>query len=141
MEKEKVANKNTATKTESTIAKQMKEVAALTARLSAVEKAITATGAKATLVVAPDKQATEKSLAKYMRTGDPEVLAYSYQHYLKRTPKKPYPTMKGIQYMLELAAPQFPQAKNARPEQFVDLSFLQDLEAEVFFSEMEKRYR
>lgn len=88
-----------------------------------------------------NKQPTEKSLAKYMRTNDQDVLEYSYRHYLKRTPKKPYPTMKGIQYMLEMAAPQFPQAKTAKPEQFVDLSFLQELEAEGFFGEMEKRYR
>ena len=44
-----------------------------------------------------NKSATVKSLARYMRTNDQEVLEYSYQHYLKRTPKKPYPTMKGIQ--------------------------------------------
>jgi NitT/TauT family transport system substrate-binding protein len=88
-----------------------------------------------------NQQPTEKSLAKYMRTNDPDVLDYSYRHYLKRTPKKPYPTMKGIQYMIEMAAPQIPQAKNAKPEQFVDLSFLQELEAEGFFGEMEKRYR
>jgi NitT/TauT family transport system substrate-binding protein len=88
-----------------------------------------------------NKPPAEKSLAKYMRTNDPDVLDYSYRHYLKRTPKKPYPTMKGIQYMIELAAPQFPQAKNAKPEQFVDLSFLQELEAEGFFAEMEKKYR
>jgi NitT/TauT family transport system substrate-binding protein len=88
-----------------------------------------------------NKPAAEKSLAKYMRTNDADVLEYSYQHYLKRTPKKPYPTMKGIQYMIEMAAPQFPQAKNAKPEQFVDLSFLQELEAEGFFGEMERRYR
>jgi NitT/TauT family transport system substrate-binding protein len=85
--------------------------------------------------------AAQKSLAKYTRSNDQDVLEYSYQHYLKRTPKKPYPTTKGIQYMLEMAAPQFPQAKSARPEQFVDLSFLQELEAEGFFGEMEKRYR
>jgi NitT/TauT family transport system substrate-binding protein len=88
-----------------------------------------------------NKAVTEKSLAKYMRTNDPDVLEYSYRHYLKRTPKKPYPTMKGIQYMLDLAATQLPQAKSARPEQCVDLSFLQELEAEGFFAELEKRYR
>jgi NitT/TauT family transport system substrate-binding protein len=88
-----------------------------------------------------NKQATQKSLAKYMRTSDPDVLDYSYQHYLKRTPKKPYPTMKGIQFMLDMAAPQFAQAKTAKPEQFVDLSFLQELEAEGVFTELEKKYR
>lgn len=82
-----------------------------------------------------------KVLAKYMRNNEQDVLDYSYQHYLKRTPKKPYPTMKGIQNMIEMSAPQIPQAKTAKPEQFVDLSFLQELEKEGFFGEMERRYR
>lgn len=88
-----------------------------------------------------DKQATVKSLARYMRTNDQEVLDYSYQHYLKRTPKKPYPTMKGIQNLIDMSAPQLPQAKSAKPEQFVDLSFLQELEKEGFYTDMERRYK
>jgi hypothetical protein len=75
-----------------------------------------------------------------MRTSDPDVLEYSYQHFLKRTPKKPYPTPKGIQFLLDMSAPQISQAKTARPEQFVDLSFLQELEREGLFIEMAKRY-
>jgi hypothetical protein len=39
-----------------------------------------------------------------------------------------------------MLAPQMPQAKSAKPEQFVDLSFLQELEKEGFYSEMAKRY-
>jgi hypothetical protein len=42
--------------------------------------------------------------------------------------------------MLEMLAPVMPEAKSAKPEQFVDLSFLQELEKEGFFSEMAKRY-
>jgi hypothetical protein len=33
------------------------------------------------------------------------------------------------------------QAKTAKPERFVDLSLLQELENEKFFDEMAKRYR
>jgi NitT/TauT family transport system substrate-binding protein len=88
-----------------------------------------------------NKQPTLRSLSKYMRTSDQEVLDYSYQHYLKRTPKKPHPTMKGIQNLIDMSAPQVPQAKSAKPEQFVDLSFLQELEKERFYGEMEKRYK
>ncbi len=88
-----------------------------------------------------NKGATIKSLTRYMRTDDQEVLEYSYQHYLKRTPKKPYPTMKGIQNLVDMSAPQIPQAKTAKPEQFVDLSFLQELEKEAFFDELARRYR
>jgi NitT/TauT family transport system substrate-binding protein len=88
-----------------------------------------------------NKPATLKSLARYMRTNDQEVLDYSYQHYLKRTPKKPDPTMKGIQNLVDMSAPQIPQAKSAKPEQFVDLSFLQELEQEKFFDDMARRYK
>jgi ABC-type nitrate/sulfonate/bicarbonate transport system substrate-binding protein len=87
-----------------------------------------------------NKQAAQKVFAKYMRTSDPEVLENSYANYVKTIPKKPYPTLKGIQFMLDMLAPQMPQAKSAKPEQFVDLSFLQELEKENFFGEMAKRY-
>lgn len=80
-------------------------------------------------------------IARYMRTNDQEVLDYSYQHYSKRTPKKPYPTMKGIQNLIDMSAPQIPVARSAKPEQFVDLSSLQELETEKFFDEMARRYK
>jgi len=87
-----------------------------------------------------NKPATQKILGRYMRTNDPAVLESSYQAYVKATPKRPYPTLKGLQFLLDALAPQMPQAKNARPEQFVDLSFLQELDKEGFFGEMAKRY-
>jgi len=51
-----------------------------------------------------------------------------------------YPTLTGIQFMLDMLAPQMPQAKSAKPEQFVELSFLNEVEKEGFFTEMAKRY-
>jgi NitT/TauT family transport system substrate-binding protein len=87
-----------------------------------------------------NKKDAQKVFAKYMRTDNPAVLEESYKGYIDTIPKKPYPTLKGIQFMLEMLAPQLPQAKNAKPEQFVDLSFLQELEKEGFFNEMAKRY-
>ncbi len=87
-----------------------------------------------------NKKEAQRVFAKYMRTNDPEILEESYQGYIKMIPKKPYPTLKGIQFMLDMLAEKMPQAKNAKPEQFVDLSFLQELEKEGFFNEMAKRY-
>ena len=87
-----------------------------------------------------NKKEAQRVFAKYMRTADPAVLEESYQGYVKMIPKKPYPTLKGIQFMLEMLAPQMPEAKTAKPEQFVDLTFLQELEKEGFFNEMAKRY-
>jgi ABC-type nitrate/sulfonate/bicarbonate transport system substrate-binding protein len=87
-----------------------------------------------------NKKEAQRVFAKYMRTNDPEVLEDSYQGYVTSIPKKPYPTLKGIQFMLDMLTEKMPQAKNAKPEQFVDLSFLQELEKEGFFNEMAKRY-
>ncbi len=87
-----------------------------------------------------NKAAALKVFGKYMRTNDVDVLETSYQAYVSTTQKKPYPTLKGLQFLLDRLAPQMPQAKSAKPEQFVDLSFLQELEKEGFFNEMAKRY-
>ena len=52
----------------------------------------------------------------------------------------PYVNMTGLQNALDDLARSVPAAKTAKPEQFVDLSFLQELEKEGFFNEMAKRY-
>ena len=87
-----------------------------------------------------NQQETKKIAAKYMRTNDPDVLEATYTWFVRRVAKKPYPTLKGIQFLLDEVAGKLPQAKGARPEQFVDLGLLQELEKEGFFSEMGKRY-
>ncbi len=46
----------------------------------------------------------------------------------------------GLPMGIHMLAPQMPQAKSAKPEQFVDLSFLNEVEKEGFFNEMAKRY-
>jgi hypothetical protein len=59
---------------------------------------------------------------------------------VKSVSKRPYPPLNGIQYLLDDLAAKNPQAKTAKPEQFVDLSLLQQLEKEGFFADMAKRY-
>jgi len=87
-----------------------------------------------------NREETKKIAAKYMRSNDPDVLEATYTWFVRRVAKKPYPTLKGIQFLLDEFSPQFPQTKNAKPEQFVDLSLLQEMEKEGFFTEMAKRY-
>lgn len=87
-----------------------------------------------------NKTAAQRVFAKYMRTNDPEVLETSYQNYVKTIPRKPGFTPKGIQFMLDMLAPQMPQAKTAKVEQFMEPSLLNELEKEGFFAELAKRY-
>ena len=83
---------------------------------------------------------SQKIVAKYLRLNDREVLDATYDAFVRTVSKRPYPTLKGIQFLLDEIAAKIPAAKSAKPEQFVDLSLLQQLEAEGFFSQMAKRY-
>ncbi|MGE5303428.1 MAG: ABC transporter substrate-binding protein [Alphaproteobacteria bacterium] len=91
--------------------------------------------------ISKNKDETKRITAKYMRTNDQDVLDATYDWFVKRVPKRPYPTLKGIQFLLDDLAPKLPQARTAKPEQFVDLSLLQQLEKEGYFPEMAKKYQ
>ncbi len=47
---------------------------------------------------------------------------------LNLIPEKPYPTLRGIQLMLGELGAKDPKAKAAKPEQFVDMSFVKELD-------------
>lgn len=87
-----------------------------------------------------NKEESKRIASKYMRTNDPDVLEATYTWFVRNVARKPYPTLKGIQFLIDEIGGKLPQAKNAKPEQFVDLSLLQELEKEGFFGEMGKRY-
>jgi NitT/TauT family transport system substrate-binding protein len=88
-----------------------------------------------------NREETRKIVARYLRLTDPEVLDATYEAFVKTVSKRPYPTLKGIQFMLDEIAAKLPNAKTAKPEQFADLSLLQQLEKEGFMAEMAKSYR
>ncbi len=68
-------------------------------------------------------------LAKYLRTDDKDVLEETYENIvLTLVPEKPYPTLKGIQIMLRELGLKDPAARTAKPEQFVDLAFVKELD-------------
>ncbi|HVO95311.1 MAG TPA: ABC transporter substrate-binding protein [Terriglobales bacterium] len=87
-----------------------------------------------------NREETRKIVAKYLRLNDTEVLDATYEAFVKTVSTRPYPTLKGIQFLLDEVAAKLANAKSAKPEQFVDLSLLQQLEKEGFFAEMAKRY-
>ncbi|MGH7826162.1 MAG: ABC transporter substrate-binding protein, partial [Candidatus Binatia bacterium] len=78
-------------------------------------------------------------LAKYLRTDDKEVLEETYESItLTLVPEKPYPTLKGMQIMLREWGAKDPAARAARPEQFVDLTFVKELDSSGFIDRLYK---
>jgi NitT/TauT family transport system substrate-binding protein len=72
---------------------------------------------------------TLQILAKYLRTDDKEVLEDTYESIvLTLVPEKPYPTLKGIQIILRELGAKDQLARTAKPEQFVDLTILKQID-------------
>ena len=78
-------------------------------------------------------------LAKYLKTNDSELLNEVYTDLgLTLTPQKPYPTLRGIDIMLRELAARDAKAKAARPEDFVDLTFIKELDSSGFIDRLYK---
>lgn len=68
-------------------------------------------------------------LQKYLKTDDMEALKETYEAIgLTLIPEKPYPTLRGVQMILGELGAKDPKAQAAKPEQFVDLSFVKELD-------------
>ena len=65
-----------------------------------------------------------KAIAKYTRQSDPKLLEETYEFYKDLWQKDGLPSREGIQKNIENAAADTPEAKNARPEQFIDMTFI-----------------
>jgi NitT/TauT family transport system substrate-binding protein len=85
------------------------------------------------------RRETIEVLAKYLRTDDKEVLDDTYESIVQTlVPEKPYPTMKGVQIILREFGAKDPVARSARPEQFVDVSILKELDSSGFIDRLYK---
>ena len=87
-----------------------------------------------------EKGASIRIMGKYLKTDDREILEETYKEIaLKVVPEKPYPTLAGIQTILDELAKKNPKARAARPEDFVDSSFVKKLDEEKLIDHLYKR--
>jgi len=85
------------------------------------------------------RKETLEILAKYLRTEETEVLIDTYEAIIMTlVPQKPYPTKKGVQIILRELGQHDAAARAARPEQFVDLSIIKDLDSSGFIDQLYK---
>ena len=89
-----------------------------------------------------DKETTVKILGKYMGGGvDREILEKSRADNLTDAllSRKQHPTLEGLQTVLNDLADRDPRAKAAKPEQFVDMTFLKELEQSGYIDSLYKK--
>ncbi len=93
--------------------------------------------ARAIHLARTNKELTLKSISKYSKVEDPFFLQKTYDLYLgKVLEKAPYINMAGMRNALEDLAKTIPSAKEAKPEQFIDFRFLENLEKSGLLNEL-----
>lgn len=76
-------------------------------------------------------------IAKYLKSGERDELEALYDEYaLNIIQRKPYPTLKGLQFVMDELAPRNSKIRSARPEQFVEVRFLKDLDESGFIDRL-----
>jgi NitT/TauT family transport system substrate-binding protein len=85
-----------------------------------------------------NKEESLATMGHWMRLSDREALNETYDYLLKILPKKPYPTDKGIQAVLDALAVRSAAAKKFKPQDFYDISYLRELDQSGFLDQVFK---
>jgi NitT/TauT family transport system substrate-binding protein len=75
-----------------------------------------------------NKEFSQKVLAKYLRTNDPEYLEGAYTIFRQDFLAAPYPITKGLEAIYDIVAFRRPEIRSHSPEEFVDTSFVAELD-------------
>jgi len=82
------------------------------------------------------KESSLKILAKYLRTDDRDLLEGSYDIYSKDFIPTPYPIVTGLKLAYDQVAQRRPEIHNHKPEEFVDPSFVAELDKSGFIKKL-----
>ncbi|MFI5269875.1 MAG: ABC transporter substrate-binding protein, partial [Chloroflexota bacterium] len=83
-----------------------------------------------------NKEGSEKALSDFTKTTDQAELDESWQLFaLKYTSKVPNLTVKGTQYVMDNVIKN-PEVKNHKPEDFMDMSVVQQLKDEGLYQQL-----
>lgn len=79
-----------------------------------------------------DRDFTLGVISRYTKVQEPDLLDETYQKFIPYFEDQPYYTRSGMQFLLDQLARKNPRASSARPDDFVDMSLVHELDREVF---------
>jgi ABC-type nitrate/sulfonate/bicarbonate transport system substrate-binding protein len=77
-----------------------------------------------------------KALQRYTRVTDLEILEETHKEYRELMESAPYTSRRGIETILAELAVSDPKARQAKPDDFVDMRFVTELERDGFFEKL-----
>ena len=87
--------------------------------------------------VATHKDETKKTITRYLKTSDSDILEATYRSFMQVTNYNAAPNLEGIRNAIDEVGQRVPAARNRMAQEFVDLRFLKELEREGFFRAVE----
>ncbi|MBI2369579.1 MAG: ABC transporter substrate-binding protein [Deltaproteobacteria bacterium] len=83
------------------------------------------------------REASTRSIARFMRLTDSEAIQESYERYaLKFLQRAPYPTAAGVEVILQDLAAKHPKARGANPQEFIEPRFVRELDETGFIQRL-----
>lgn len=83
-----------------------------------------------------NKAAAIRVLGKYTKLKEQDILEDAYSHFRDYLESIPYVSKKGVEAIISEVAEKDPQAKQSKPEDFVDMRFVAELDKEGFFKKL-----
>lgn len=83
-----------------------------------------------------DKDSTLKIISKFTRITNPDSLERTHQAFARLLPETPSPSPEGVKTYLDYMAASRPEAAKINPKEFVDLSFVQEVQASGFIRQL-----
>jgi NitT/TauT family transport system substrate-binding protein len=81
----------------------------------------------------------QKSLSKWMRTGDKATIESAYKSYAPRISFPPYTALAGVQLVVDDLANSRTDAKGRKAQDFVNEEILRELDKQGFFKSLQKK--
>lgn len=101
-----------------------------------ITRRFTRSYAEAVNLFKSNKAIALKTLRKYTRVTNPEILEGTYNEYRQYIETIPYVSRKGIEAILAELGASDPKARQAKVDDFLDMRFIAELEKEGFFKKL-----
>jgi NitT/TauT family transport system substrate-binding protein len=95
--------------------------------------------AEAAKILHTDREFTYKVLGKYLRVTDRSILEAAYNGEIKALEPRLVIKAEALQATLEEVAPIDPRAKSVKPQELVDMRYVDEMEKSGFFDQIWKR--
>ena len=92
--------------------------------------------AEAVYIFKTNKPAALRMIQKYLRVKEPDIQEDTYSQFREYLENIPYVSRKGMETILAELGETDPQAKQAKPDDFMDMRFMNELEKEGFFKKL-----